>query len=216
MSTASEKNEPPQFLNMIQVPGQRIKLVCVCGGWGGGVMSAACTLLGVFVNTLSSTCQGPSTHVRSCILAEDEQISGDPPCPTLRGFCKPPAQRSWLWAAQSQWQIASAGTLISLMQNSTPSYRWSQLNPEFPCFSGIAQTHNSPLNFFFFFPVVKFFISCLSSRELLEIIANMRARGSHNCWNVNAIYSLWMLSFSWPKKFVLLQGTTEEGFWNSL
>lgn len=125
--------------------------VSVCmWGVGGGVMSAACTLLGVFVNTLSSTCQGPSTRVWSCILAEDEQISGDPPCPTLRGFCKPPVQRSWLWAAQSQWQIASAGTLISLMQNSTPSYRWGQLSPEFPCVSGIAQTHNSPLNFFFF------------------------------------------------------------------
>lgn len=30
-------------------------------------------------------------------------------------------------------------------------YRWSRLNPELPCFSGISQTHNGPLNIFFLF-----------------------------------------------------------------
>lgn len=29
-------------------------------------------------------------------------------------------------------------------------YRWSRLNSELPCFSGISQTHNGPLNIFFF------------------------------------------------------------------
>lgn len=153
--------------------------------------------------------QGQSNHLWSWILVEDE-ISWDPFHSAFHGFYKPPVQRFWLWVTQSRWRIASPDTDFANEKQHPQHYRWSRLSPELPCFSGISQAHNGPLNIFFF-SVVKFFISCLSSRELLEIIANMHAQGSHNCWKVNAVYSVWMLPFSWPKKSVLLQGAATDG-----
>jgi len=70
---------------------------------------------------------------------------------------------------------------MPLMKTSTASTAdgvGSVLN--FLAFRGLVRL-SAVLETFFFSFVVKFFISGLSSRELTEIIANMRAEGSHNC-----------------------------------